>query len=38
MPDEPPHFLKTWRRVYTAVLLCLAALIAAFYAFMRAFS
>ena len=38
MPDEPPPFLRTWRRVYAAVLLYLAVLIVVFYAFMRAFS
>lgn len=37
MPDEPPPFLKTWKRVYTAVLLYLAALILAFYVFSRSF-
>jgi len=38
MPDEPPPFLGTWRRVYAVVVLYLAALIASFYAFTRAFS
>jgi len=38
MPDEPPPFLGSWRRVYTAVLVYLALLIAAFYGFMRIFS
>jgi len=38
MPDEPPPFLGTWRRVYTAVLAYLALLIALCYAFTRAFS
>jgi hypothetical protein len=38
MPDEPPPFLDTWPRVYTVVLLYLAALIALFYAFTRFFS
>jgi hypothetical protein len=37
-PDEPPPFLGTWRRVYTLVLLFLACLIVAFYAFTRAFA
>ena len=34
--DEPPPFLGTWRRVYTAVLLYLGVIIAACYAFTRA--
>lgn len=38
MPDEPPPFLGTWRRIYTAVLVFLALVIAAFYVFMRVFS
>jgi hypothetical protein len=37
MPDEPPPILGTWRRLYTAVLLCLAALIGLFYLFTRIF-
>jgi hypothetical protein len=36
--DEPPPFLVSWRRVYTAVLVYLGCLIAAFYVFTRAFS
>jgi hypothetical protein len=36
--DEPPPFLGTWRRVYTAVLIYLACLIAVFYVFTRMFS
>lgn len=28
--DDPPPFLGTWRRVYAAVLIYLAALIAGF--------
>ena len=35
--DEPPPFLGTWRRVYVAVLLYLGLIIAACYAFTRAF-
>jgi hypothetical protein len=35
--DEPPPFLETWPRVYAAVLVYLAALIAIFYAFTVAF-
>jgi hypothetical protein len=38
MPDEPPPFLGTWPRVYTAVLFYLAALIVLFYVFTRMFS
>jgi len=38
MPDEPPPFLGTWRRVYTAVIVYLALLIALCYAFTRAFA
>jgi hypothetical protein len=38
MPDEPPPFLGTWRRVYAGVLVYLALLIAALWAFMRIFS
>jgi len=38
MPDEPPPFLGTWLRVYTAVVVYLALLIALCYAFTRAFS
>ena len=35
--DGPPPFLGTWRRVYIAVLVYLAALLAAFSVFTRAF-
>jgi len=38
MPDEPPPFLGSWSRVYTAVVVYLALLIALCYAFTRAFS
>jgi hypothetical protein len=38
MPDEPPPFLGTWQRVYTAVIVYLALLIALCYAFTRAFA
>lgn len=37
-PEEPPPFLGTWQRVYTAILVYLVALIAIFYAFTRAFN
>ena len=33
MIDEPPPVLKTWRRVYLFVIVYLACLIGAFYAF-----
>ncbi len=36
--DEPPPYLGTWKRVYTAVLLYLAGLIVLFYLFTRAYS
>ena len=38
MPDEPPPFLGTWPRVYTAVLIYLVTLIVLFYVFTRMFS
>jgi len=38
LSDEPPPFLGTWSRVYTAVAVYLALLIALCYAFSRAFS
>jgi len=39
MTDEqpPPPILRTWRNLYTAVLLALAAEIAIFYLFTRSF-
>ena len=37
VPDEPPPFLGSWRRVYIAVLLYLARLILGFYVFTRAY-
>lgn len=36
--DEPPPFLGTWRRVYTAVVLYLASLITLFWLFGKAWS
>jgi hypothetical protein len=36
--DEPPPFLGSWRRVYAAVLIYLAFLIAGFYVFTRVFA
>jgi hypothetical protein len=35
--EERPPFLKTWRRVYLAVVVWLAVLIVAFYLFARLF-
>jgi len=35
--DEPPPFLGSWRWVYVAVLIYLAAVILAFYLFTRAY-
>jgi hypothetical protein len=32
-PDEPPPFLRTWKRVYAAVMLYLVAMIAVFFWF-----
>ena len=37
VPDEPPPFLGTWRRVYTAILIYLVVIIAGFYLFTRAY-
>ena len=37
VPDEAPPFLGTWRRVYIAVLIYLAAIILAFYFFTRSY-
>jgi hypothetical protein len=36
-PDGAPPFLGTWKRVYIAVLIYLAAVISAFYLFTRAY-
>lgn len=36
-PDEPPPFLGTWGRVYTAILIYLGAIIAGLYLFTRAY-
>ena len=33
--DEPPPFLRTWKRVYVFIICYLACLIAAFYGFSR---
>ncbi len=37
LPDEKPPFLGTWRRVYAAILVYLAVIIAASYLFTRAY-
>ena len=37
VPDEAPPFLRTWRRVYTAVLIYLAAIILSAYLFTRSY-
>ncbi|HUB82242.1 MAG TPA: hypothetical protein VMB03_25775 [Bryobacteraceae bacterium] len=36
-PDQPPPFLGTWKRVYTAILIYLGAIIAGSYLFTRAY-
>jgi hypothetical protein len=36
IPDEPPPILGTWAKVYTAILIYLASIIALFYTFTRA--
>jgi hypothetical protein len=36
--EEPPPFLGTWKRVYIAVLIYLAALISLFYTFSVVFT
>ena len=38
VPEEPPPFLGTWRRIYLGVLLYLAVLIGIMYVFTRAFN
>ena len=37
LPDDPPPFLGTWRRVYGAVLLYLVALIGVLFLFTQAY-
>ena len=37
VPDEPPPFLGTWRRVYIGVLIYLVIVIIAFYLFTLAY-
>ena len=38
MTDDNPPILRTWRNLYTAVLLALAAEVALFYLFTRIFA
>ena len=35
--EEPPPFLGTWKRVYLAIVVYLAAVITLFYLFTRAY-
>lgn len=37
VPDDPPPFLGSWRRVYLAIVLYLVGLISLFYLFTRAY-
>jgi hypothetical protein len=37
VPDEPPPFLGTWKRVYLAVVIYLVAIISVFYIFTQAY-
>ena len=37
VPDEPPPFLGTWKRVYIGVLVYLVAIIFVFYLFTQAY-
>ncbi len=37
VPDEPPPFLRTWKRVYIATLIYLCVIIFAAYLFTRAY-
>jgi hypothetical protein len=37
VPDEPPPFLGTWRRVYWGVAVYLAVILAGFYLFTLAY-
>ena len=37
VPDDPPPFLGTWRRVYIGVLIYLVIVIIAFYLFTLAY-
>jgi len=35
--DEPPPFLRTWRRVYAAIMIYLALVVFGLYLFTRAY-
>ena len=37
VPDEAPPFLRTWKRVYAAVLIYLVSIITVFYLFTQAY-
>ena len=37
VPDEPPPFLRTWKRVYVGVVAYLAVIIFGFYLFTLAY-
>jgi hypothetical protein len=37
VPDDPPPFLGSWRRVYIAVIVYLALVILGFFLFTRAY-
>ena len=37
VPDDPPPFLGTWRRVYIGVLIYLVVLLTGFYLFTLAY-
>jgi len=37
VPDEPPPFLGTWKRVYISILVYLVVVIVAFYLFTLAY-
>ena len=37
VPDDPPPFLRTWRRVYIATMIYLVVIILAFYWFTEAY-
>ena len=37
VPNEPPPFLGTWRRVYIGVLVYLVVIVTVFYLFTRAY-
>jgi len=37
VPDEPPPFLGSWKRIYVAVLVYLCVIVSVFYLFTRAY-